>query len=92
MPKAKASTIHQLEEAYATEFMAHYDRMISAGYPQAVDLPMFMVNVHNRLTKGIYPRGKAYDRIAAREYPLVALEEGGRIETAAREAILAQDA
>lgn len=68
MPKAKASDLYQLEEAWATHFMGKYNKLLAVGYPWDHDLPQQAVAYESRLAKGIYPRGRAYQRLLDREY------------------------
>ena len=68
MPKAKATDLYRLEDAWASHFMAKYNKLLQVGYPWGDDLPQRAVAYEARLSKGIYPRGRAYQRLIDREY------------------------
>ena len=87
MPKPKASYLPQLEEAYATEYLTHYDRFVSAcgGCP-----PFPPVNAHNRLAKGVSPRGRVWDTLFARELHARISRDDEEAERYTREQLMAE--
>ncbi|EMD0638815.1 hypothetical protein VPZ60_004231 [Salmonella enterica] len=70
MRKAKASNIYQLEEAWGNEFIAKYTRMMNVCYRRMniTEIAPFVRAFEAKHGKGIYPRGRAYQRLMDREY------------------------